>query len=191
MKDTKQKLMNAMIDLVYTKGYRAVTTKEVAQEAGVSEKTLFRHFPTKLALLEHACNQSYYAAEFQFLIEKTLVFDIEKDLTTILTKYHEIVNENRKIFIISLKEEEHLPELRRCILKHPQSLLKDLEHYLDKMVEMKKIRAVDTKTTAFLLITSQYGAFINHIDSERNFPDITPANYIRVSVETFVKGLKP
>lgn len=35
-------------------GYRGTTTKEIAEVAGVAEKTLFRHFPTKTVLFEAA-----------------------------------------------------------------------------------------------------------------------------------------
>ena len=35
-------------------GYRGTTTKEIAEVAGLAEKTLFRHFPTKTQLFEAA-----------------------------------------------------------------------------------------------------------------------------------------
>lgn len=35
-------------------GYRGTTTKEIAEVAGLAEKTLFRHFPTKVELFEAA-----------------------------------------------------------------------------------------------------------------------------------------
>ncbi|OBX09086.1 hypothetical protein QV08_01595 [Gallibacterium salpingitidis] len=189
MKTTKQKLMEAIVDLVAEKGFRAVTTLEIAQRAGVGEKTLFRNFSNKLSLLEEACNQVYYAAEFKVIIENELVYDLKKDLMLIFTQYHLIANKNRKILMIALKEEDQLPELRKKILEHPKSLLNDLVAYLDEMIRRNLMRKTDTRVAALLMVTAQYGAFINHLNSKRNFPDISLEEYIESSVEIFTKGL--
>lgn len=182
--------MDAIIELVYQRGYHAVTTIDIAKEAGVSEKTLFRHFPSKLALLEAACDQIYYASEFRVMMTQALVYELTEDLTTIFTKYHEIANKNRKILIIGLREEELLPDLRHRLQEHPKSLLRDLEAYLEKMIALGKVRPIDTKTTAMLLATAQYGAFVNRLEEKKNFPEVDLQNYIRVSVNTFVQGLR-
>ncbi|MBW3084207.1 Nucleoid occlusion factor SlmA [Austwickia sp. TVS 96-490-7B] len=48
---THQALKRAAFALFTERGYEATTTAHVAERAGVSEMTLFRHFPTKDALL--------------------------------------------------------------------------------------------------------------------------------------------
>ena len=49
---TKQRLLDATLKLISEKGYLGSTTREIAQEAGVTELTLFRHFGTKEKLFE-------------------------------------------------------------------------------------------------------------------------------------------
>ncbi|MFT4296765.1 MAG: helix-turn-helix domain-containing protein [Micropruina sp.] len=48
---THQALQRAAVELFAERGYEATTTAQVAERAGVSEMTLFRHFATKEALL--------------------------------------------------------------------------------------------------------------------------------------------
>lgn len=57
------KLLLAAIDLIASKGYKGVTTQEIAAAAGFSEKTLFRHFGSKQNLLEAAFDRFHYAEE--------------------------------------------------------------------------------------------------------------------------------
>ncbi|MDO4258588.1 MAG: helix-turn-helix domain-containing protein [Actinomycetaceae bacterium] len=48
---THETLRRAAFELFSERGYEATATAEIAKHAGVSEMTLFRHFPTKEALL--------------------------------------------------------------------------------------------------------------------------------------------
>lgn len=44
---TRQRLVDAGYQLFHQRGYGEVTAAEIAAEAGVSERTFFRHFPSK------------------------------------------------------------------------------------------------------------------------------------------------
>src|SRR5699024_10856544 len=48
---THEALQQAALALFAEQGYAATGTAQVAERAGVSEMTLFRHFPTKEALI--------------------------------------------------------------------------------------------------------------------------------------------
>lgn len=48
---THESLKQAAFELFTERGYEATATAQVAKRAGVSEMTLFRHFPTKESLL--------------------------------------------------------------------------------------------------------------------------------------------
>ncbi|MFC7618804.1 helix-turn-helix domain-containing protein [Microlunatus sp. GCM10028923] len=48
---TRSALLEAAAELFLERGFDATTTRQIADRAGVSEMTLFRHFPTKEALL--------------------------------------------------------------------------------------------------------------------------------------------
>lgn len=48
---TRQQLREALVALVVQQGYESVTARQIAAEAGVSYKTLYRHFSNKEELL--------------------------------------------------------------------------------------------------------------------------------------------
>ena len=52
---TRTRLIRAALDLFTGQGFRATTTPEIAERAGVAEATIYRHFPGKDALLTAAC----------------------------------------------------------------------------------------------------------------------------------------
>ena len=49
---TRHLLQEALIDLVISNGYEAVTIREITRQAQVGYKTFFRHYPSKEALLQ-------------------------------------------------------------------------------------------------------------------------------------------
>ncbi len=55
---TRQRLLRAALELFTTSGFRATTTPEIAERAGVAEGTIYRHFSGK----EHLLNEVYRAA---------------------------------------------------------------------------------------------------------------------------------
>ncbi|MCK9795295.1 TetR/AcrR family transcriptional regulator [Isoptericola sp. 4D.3] len=48
---TRARILDAALDLFEARGYDATTVTQVAEAAGVTEMTFFRHFPTKDAVL--------------------------------------------------------------------------------------------------------------------------------------------
>jgi AcrR family transcriptional regulator len=56
---TSSLLLEAAIACLVERGYAATTTLEVARRAGVSQGALFKHYPTKVALLVAAVERLY------------------------------------------------------------------------------------------------------------------------------------
>lgn len=61
--DTQARIVQAALALFAEKSYEAATTQAIAQRAGVTEKTLFRHFGSKDALFQ----RTVYPALFRLL----------------------------------------------------------------------------------------------------------------------------
>ncbi len=49
----------------------------------------------------------------------------------------------------------------------------------------------DTRMTAFTFMMSQYGAFVNDLDRETNYPDIILKPFIYESVRIFARAMTP
>lgn len=54
MSDTRERLLEVTARIFAEAGYHGTTTRRIAQEAGINEVTLFRHFGTKEALIQQA-----------------------------------------------------------------------------------------------------------------------------------------
>lgn len=51
LSEKEMKILESAIKIFSSKGYSAATTKEISQESGIAEGTLFKHFKTKKDLL--------------------------------------------------------------------------------------------------------------------------------------------
>jgi AcrR family transcriptional regulator len=60
--DTKQRILAAAERLFAERGYAGTRTAEIARAANVTERTLFKHFPDKGALLERVLQPALAAA---------------------------------------------------------------------------------------------------------------------------------
>jgi AcrR family transcriptional regulator len=49
---TREKILESALKLFSERGYLGTTTKEIATLAGITETTLFRHFPSKEVIFE-------------------------------------------------------------------------------------------------------------------------------------------
>lgn len=188
---TGDRLLLAAIDLISARGYNGVTTEEIATAAGLTEKTLFRHFGTKQNLLESAFERFHYAEEMKFLFKEKLEWELEADLLTICRTYHEIMNRDRKLVLISLKEQALLPEFKKRMHQHPLQLLDVLTNYFVEMGERGRMIRTNPRMQAFTFMMAHFGAFINDLDSARNYPDITLEPFIQESVKLFARALTP
>lgn len=193
MRPTKQgsadKLLRAAIDLISEKGYHGVTTEEIASSADLSEKTLFRHFGSKQNLLESALERFQYAEEMRVLFNEQIVWELEVDLLAISKKYHDIMNRDRKLILIALKDEVHIPGFKERRLQHPRQLLTFLTDYFVTMSEKGKIACTNPTMQAFTFMMAQYGAFINDLEAGNNYPGIRLDQFIQENVKIFVRSL--
>lgn len=57
--ETKTRIMKSAMRLFAKRGFDATTTKELAEDAGVAEGTLFRHFTNKKAILVEVATQGW------------------------------------------------------------------------------------------------------------------------------------
>ncbi len=57
--ETRSRILKSAMRLFAKKGFDATTTKELAEDAGVAEGTLFRHFTNKKAILIEVATQGW------------------------------------------------------------------------------------------------------------------------------------
>lgn len=189
--DTSDKLMLAAIELMAEKGYNGVTTQEIAEKAGFSEKTLFRHFNTKQSLLESAFHRFHYADEMKALFENELRWDLYFDLLLITERYQSIMYRNRKLALISMKDGGNLPGFRERTHKHPQQLKALLTDYFTRMMQEGKIIQSNPEIKALTFIYMNYGVAMGRMHDDPMLRGIPFEAIIKEEVELFTRALTP
>jgi len=190
-KETSDKLINAAIDLMAEKGYNGVTTQEIAEKAGFSEKTLFRHFQSKQNLLETAFQRYHYADEMKHLFETRIQWDLYADLLLIARSYHDIMYRNRKLIMIAAKDGGNLPGFRERTHRHPQQLKALLVEYFETMIQRGKMVETDPETKALAFIYMNYGAAIGRMNHDPMLRGLPFEKFIEEEVWLFVRAMTP
>ncbi len=93
--DTKYRIISAAKKLFVQHGFKGTSTKQIAREAGISEMTLFRHFPTKERVFREVIQPLIsFLDNLQFGDGhnlKTLVKQMLQDRLTFLCEERELV----------------------------------------------------------------------------------------------------
>lgn len=129
--DARVQLLQAALKVYSTSGIRGATTKRIAQEAGVNEVTLFRHFGSKDALMQEAL-----AWKAEHLLESTLPqtpADPEAELIAFCSGHYKALWESRELIRVCMGEFAEHPDATRLACKAPIRVAKDLESYLKRL----------------------------------------------------------
>lgn len=102
--DTKERLLGATMKLVSEKGYLGATTREIAQEAGVSEITLFRHFGSKEKLFEGMLGQYTFLPQLKELRPRLDELPYEEALCIVATRFLLTLKERKSFIKIMFSE---------------------------------------------------------------------------------------
>lgn len=179
--NTEEKIINASIVLFSQKGYNAVTTKEIAKKAGVSEMTLFRHFESKHNLFEKASDKFVFSPKFGTLFEG-LEWDLEKDLNIICSSYQETLYKNQKIILMHIRNEELNPHFEAMLFKFPNEFKKLLCHYFEEMRDRGAITE-NPETLAISFLATNFGLFFTSLVMNK----LTFETDIQTCISSYVK----
>lgn len=107
---TRARLIRAALDLFTGQGFRATTTPEIAQRAGVAEATIYRHFPSKDALLIASCVEAQSFGRALVALEES---EHDPDTRAVLLRI------GRRL----VEGAERDPALLRMLLRPPEEVL--------------------------------------------------------------------
>jgi len=156
LKETKELIIEASLEVFSEKGYTSATTLEISKKAGVSEMTLFRHFQTK---------NNLFLATINAAIGTSIINDEIIDLDVDLRRFVFLLM-HEKLLMIS-KQTKLIKMLIRETLAH--TLSKDLE--FTKMIYNQVIKKI-----------SKYVAYHElHVDSI-SFAEIVVGLLLRYAI---------
>ena len=120
---TKQRLLDATLKLISEKGYLGATTREIAQEAGVTELTLFRHFGTKERLFEALLSSHTFLPKLKELLPGLHDLGYEEALQLIAIR-----------FLLSLKERKAMVKIMYSeVTIYPEKIKKLYNNFLEEV----------------------------------------------------------
>jgi len=151
--NTKEKVLGAAIKLISEKGYLGATTREIAQEAGVTELTLFRHFGSKEQLFEQVLNSYTFLPALKELLPELYNLPYEEALRLVATKFLQTLKERKSMIKIMFSEINLYPEkIRAMYNKSIKDVRFTLSHYFGALHKKGLLRDVSPATAAQMFL---------------------------------------
>ena len=92
---TKLKLLNAVGEILKTKGYLGLMVSKIAMEAGCDKKLIYEYFGSTEKLINEYLKSKYHSAFFdQKVIDKDVYDDKEILKTGFINNYEDLKNNN-------------------------------------------------------------------------------------------------
>jgi AcrR family transcriptional regulator len=151
----RERLLDAAARVYAEAGYRGATTRRIAQEAGVNEITLFRHFGSKTTLILEAVRQ----ANLRSVCPEVPVSpgDVATELRTWVREELAHLTRLRSIIRTSLGEVEERPEIIPLIGEKPRGVILGLSAYVEQLQrEGRAAPDVDARTAALSFFGSLF-----------------------------------
>ena len=190
---TRDKLLEATLQLISEKGYLGATTREIAAKAGVSELTLFRKFGKKEKLFEEMLESYTFLPRLRDLIEEVDEMPVKEGLNTIGTRFLKTLQERRPLAQIMLSEMSHYPQkVRRIYQQMIDNLAKTLKSYLEIRKDRGEVRPIDMDFASYAYLRVLFMTFAyESIIKEQRMSDERIEHTVREAVTIFLNGIAP
>lgn len=190
MSDTKEKLLEATLKLISEKGYLGATTREIAQEAAVTELTLFRNFGSKEKLFEEVLNRYTFLPRLRELLLELEGLSYDKALRVVGIRFIETLKERKSLVRIMLSEMNVYPEKIRAVYKKfIDELIHALAGYFRSLQKKRMLRIFSPEITARAFLGMIFSYFMaEEIVRGRNISKGEIEKVIEGFVDIFVHG---
>ena len=191
MENTHEKIIAAARELFERNGFAAATTREIADLAGVSEVTLFRHFSTKRALFEETLRSCIHPYKVNEYLESSAAYDLETDLKIIAYNMMETYNNNAPLIRMIMRDKirESPPVLDFRKKEHGAE-----NRLLEYFVTMHKMGRLghDPKMAIKFYMTNLTGYFMRNLFAQtQGLSHVEGEDYFDWMLDAVISVLKP
>ena len=149
--ERRGRLLHAAMDVFSSRGYTAATTDAIAVKAGMSKKTLYRVFPSKMVLFDALLEEQFYRIPIS---ESFDGLDPEEELAQLLLLLANflLAPERQVLVRLIVTEGQALPELMSTFRRLEMG--RDLNHIEQWVIRHEKtgyLKVANVVTTAKLL----------------------------------------
>ena len=189
--DHRQRILQAATRVYAQHGWRGATTRRIADEAGVNEVTLFRHFGSKDALLDAAIVGQASEDATHLPAQPA---SPEAELYEWGNAQHEKISRKRAMIRQLMSDAADRPDAAACAGHGPNLALVMLREYVVQLrrngwiAETNSIRPAEVAAAATMLIGAIFADAMNRDLMPAMFPqpkDKTMRAYVRI----FLRGL--
>lgn len=186
---TRERLLNAAIEVFSSKGFMGASTREIARAAAVNEVTLFRHFQSKEQLLG-AVAQHITASKLEASQQNEWTQDLQLDLLHYAQLHDQMLEENEALIRMFIGEAQRHPDEALQVFQQAFLPLRErLIAYLRGGVEHGTVHPdVDLP-----LIVDQFTGMLLAGMLRRHVTPLSRGysrdHYVAGCVETFVRGI--
>ena len=192
---TRQQILRATERLIRKKGLSRVTTKQIAQEVGFAEGTLFNHFRDKSDLLRTVLLENLPPLMEIATPDQAGLGAIEGNLKEIalaaIRFFEKIVPLAASLFADVELLSKHRATLRRCN-GGPHHLFEHVAKYIAAEQKLGRIRPqVDPLGIAVLLLAPCFHwVFIGQANNQNLFK-MTDAEFVSLTIGTILHAVQP
>lgn len=190
MTATRERLLDSALRLISEKGYIGATTREIAQDAGLTELTLFRHFGSKGRLFEEVLQRYTFLPRLKELLPDLSGIPYEEALEMVGTRFIETLKERKTMVKIMHSEVNNYPDKIRAVYsRFINEVISTLAGYFSYMQRDGKIRSFPPERGAMVflgMLFSYFEAEMIIMDHELSRRKIQ--RRVRDYVDIFVNG---
>ena len=189
--ETKKRLLEATLKLISEKGYMGATTREIAQEAGVTELTLFRNFGSKERLFKELLASYTFLPKLKELLPELGGLSSREALELIATRFLLTLKERKSMVRIMYSEYTTYPEnIREVYNKFVQEMRSTLAAYFESLQKKGVLRKnISPNTTARIFLWILFSYFRSEeIMQSAGMKKSAMGKHIREMIDIFMSG---
>jgi AcrR family transcriptional regulator len=173
--DTRSKILSTARHLFARRGYDGTTTKELAENAGIAEGTLFRHFSNKKAILVEVATQGWVELLTDLLMELSEMANYEA-IAQVIYKRMLHLGKNYEVMRICFMEVQFHSDLQEKIQKEVVAKMTDVaEAFFQTAIDRGVYRPLNAKVVAQVFLGMFVIAGFSHdtlLQPEANHQDM-------------------
>lgn len=185
--DAREQLLQAAIKVYSVSGVRGATTKRIAQEAGVNEVTLFRHFGSKDALMQEALRWKAQALFTSTLPPEPV--DPYSELLAFADSHYEALSKHRDLIRVAMGEFAEHPDATEMACREAAQMEEALKTYLQQLRDKGWAEGDwETETAASMLLGTLFSDVMGRDCMPHCYP-FSPAEGVRHYVRLFLRAI--